>query len=57
MIKEFYSTKPISTADNNELSLVKLKNEAIELNKQYDKKILEQSQNMLRDALANITLN
>ena len=57
IIKEFYSTKPISTVDNNELSLVKLKNEAIDLNKQYDKKILEQSQNMLRDALANITLN
>ena len=57
IIKEFYSTKPISTVDNNELSLVKLKNEAIDLNKQYDKKILEQSQNMLRDAIANITLN
>lgn len=56
IIKEFYSVKPINN-DNTELSLVTLKNEAIELNKQYDKKILERSQNMLRDALANITLN
>jgi hypothetical protein len=56
IIKEFYSTKAISSTDN-ELSLVKLKNEAIQLNKEYDKKILEKSQNMLREALANITLN
>lgn len=58
IINEYYSSKKNSTEDQtNGLSLVKLKNEAIELNKQLDKDMLVKSQEVLKDALANITFN